>query len=603
MTDPAPDRTLLPTATARRTWSVLWAELRRLPGLTAGALALLVAASASGLVAPWVLGRMVDDVIAGAGLRQVVVSALLIGGAALLAGVFTALGAALIARLGETVLARLRERVLDRALHLPSATLEKAGTGDLVSRAGDDVPVVANAITTTGPELTGALLAVLLTVAGLFALDWRLGLAGLLAAPMYALALRWYLPRSAPFYAEERIATGERSQAMVGALRGSATVRAYLLEDEHVQRIADRSHRAMDLSLSVFGTFTRFASRMNRAEFVGLTAVLVVGFLLVRGDLATVGAVTAAALYFHRLFNPIGTLMLEADSALQAGAALARLVGVADLPPPPPATAPARPAGASVEIEVTSHRYDGGPPVLHDVTLTIGPGERVALVGASGAGKSTLAGIAAGVIEPSSGSVRLGGVPLAALGDEQVRRRICLVSQEVHVFAGPLADDVRLARPEAGDEQVAAALEQVGALGWAQALPDGLHTAVGEGAHQLTTAQAQHLALARLALADPAVAVLDEATAEAGSAGAQELDRAALAATAGRTTLIVAHRLTQALNADRVVVLDQGRIVEIGSHAELVAAGGRYSHLWHGWSGGQDWTATPGAPVAGGTRS
>ncbi|MGK5519303.1 ATP-binding cassette domain-containing protein [Micromonospora sp. URMC 107] len=222
--------------------------------------------------------------------------------------------------------------------------------------------------------------------------------------------------------------------------------------------------------------------------------------------------------------------------------------------------------------------------MLQDIALRLAPGERVALVGASGAGKSTLAGIAAGIIAPTRGAVRLRGVPLTELGEHRVRRDIALISQEVHVFAGTLGDDLRLANPDATDAELTAALDLVGVTAWLRALPDGLDTTVGEGGRHLTAAQAQQLALARLVLADPAVAVLDEATAEAGSAGARDLDRAAAAATEGRTTLIVAHRLSQAATADRIVVLEHGRVAEHGTHGQLLAAGGGYSRLWRSWS-------------------
>ncbi|WTD65337.1 ABC transporter ATP-binding protein/permease [Micromonospora sp. NBC_01638] len=176
------------------------------------------------------------------------------------------------------------------------------------------------------------------------------------------------------------------------------------------------------------------------------------------------------------------------------------------------------------------------------------------------------------------------GVPLAQLGKHRLRREIALISQEVHVFAGPFGDDLRLANPDATDAEITAALDLVGATAWFRTLPDGLASAVGEGGRRLTAAQAQQLTLARLALADPAVTVLDEATAEAGSAGARNLDRAAVAATEGRTALIVAHRLSQAATADRIIVLDHGRVAEHGTHAELLKAGGGYSQLWRSWS-------------------
>jgi len=225
--------------------------------------------------------------------------------------------------------------------------------------------------------------------------------------------------------------------------------------------------------------------------------------------------------------------------------------------------------------------------VLDDVSLHIAPGERVALVGASGAGKTTLASIVAGLLEPSGGpgAVRIGGVRFDELGETRWRRQVALISQDVHVFSVPLIDDVRLAAPDASLEQVRAALAKVGATGWVAALPDGLGTVVGEIAHPLMASQAQQIALARLILADPPIAILDEATAEAGSAGAHELEKAAAAAMAGRTSLVVAHRLTQAAAADRVIVMEHGRIVEDGPHDQLVHAGGRYATLWQAWQG------------------
>jgi ATP-binding cassette subfamily C protein len=206
-------------------------------------------------------------------------------------------------------------------------------------------------------------------------------------------------------------------------------------------------------------------------------------------------------------------------------------------------------------------------------------------VGTSGAGKSTLAKLVAGVHEPTGGAVELGVATDGPRASADGHRDVVLVTQEVHVFAGTVAEDLRLVRPDALDAELETALERVGALEWVRALPEGLETSVGQGAHDLTATQAQQLALARVLLIDPAVLILDEATAEAGSAGARELEVAAAAALEGRTGLVVAHRLTQAAAADRILVMEDGRVVESGTHDELVAAGGRYAALWAAWSG------------------
>ncbi|RBY82304.1 ABC transporter ATP-binding protein [Blastococcus sp. TF02A-26] len=577
-----PAEALLPTATGRRAAQVVGRYVRQRPGVAVVAGVVSVASAAAGLLAPAVLGRLVDAVADGGSIGGYLAALV---GAAVLAAVLVGLAALAISRLGESLLARLREDVVARVLHLHSATLDRVRRGDLLSRVGDDVARVSQSVTTGLPEVIGAGLAVLLTVLGLGVLDWRLALAGLLAVPGYVLALRWYLPRSGPVYARERVAVAERADALLGAVQGAETIRAYARSGPHTAEVARRSAVARDVGVGVFRLYTDLGWRMNAAEYAGLAAVLGVGFVLVRGEVASVGEVTTAALLFHRLFAPLGTLLFSFDEVQAAGAALVRLVGVVDLPDPE--VVPQRPPAGyrpAVELRGIGHRYGDGPAVLADVDLRIAPGERVALVGASGAGKTTLAAVLAGAVDPAVGEVLLDGVPAAALPGRGLRDLVALVSQEVHVFAGTLADDVRLARPGASDDEVRAALELVGAR-WVAALPEGIATQVGEGGTALTPARAQQLALARLVLADPPVAVLDEATAEAGSSGARDLEEAAFAATARRTTLVVAHRLTQAVRADRVVVLHEGRVVEEGTHTELVAAGGRYATLWAAWQG------------------
>lgn len=584
----APEQQLLPIASASDSWRWLRDALARRKALAALTLLAGLIAAGAAVVPVYVFGVLVDRVREGAPASTIVGVVAIITVAAVVAGALTGLGSYLIARLGEGALAGLREQVVGRALRLPIPTIERVGKGDLLSRVGDDVAVIGKAVADVVPSLVSSLLLVALSMATMVGIDWRLGLAGMVALPMYVLALRWYLPRSGPLYAQERVAMGRRSQALVSSMQGVRTVRAYGLEERHLADIDRASGDARDLSVGVFGLFTRFAGRGNRAEFVGLAVILAVGFALVKQDVVTVGQTTAAALLFHRLFNPIGALLYTFDEVQSAGASLARLVGVLEIPESEDAGTGAEPADASLELADVRHSYDSGHEVLHGIDLRIAPGERVALVGSTGAGKSTLAVLAAGSLPPTSGTVRIGGVPLGELGAGSLRRHVAIVSQEVHVFAGPLVEDLRLARPDASDAEVTDALDTVGASSWVNALDDGLDTVVGEGGHTLTAAQAQQLALARLVLADPAVAILDEATAEAGSAGARELERAADAATRGRTTLVVAHRLTQAASADRVVVLEQGRIVEHGTPAELVSAGGRYAQLWAAWQGADE---------------
>jgi ATP-binding cassette subfamily C protein len=562
---------LLPIANGRRTLAHLrlLAQVHR--ARLAGALILLVAGTAAGLVTPPLLGHIVDLAANHGSASGIVLSGAGLAAGAIAEAALAGAGVALLAQIGESMLARLREGFVSSALRLPLEQVERAGAGDLTSRVTNDVTVVAEAARSALPSFTRALLTILLTLGGLAVLDWRFLLAALIAVPVQLYAVRWYARRAVPLYARQRIAVADQQQHLLATINGASTIRAFRIADDHRNRVAVQSQRAVDLLLRGIALQTRFYARLHVAEFAGLAAVLATGFFLVRADLVTIGTATAAALYFHGLFEPINIALALVDDAQAAASGLDRLVGVAELDPPARPTA-TREAGSAVVVRGLDYAYRAGRPVLHGIDLTIEPGERVAVVGSSGAGKTTLAKLIAGVHEPAAGTVT---VPAG---------EVALITQEVHVFAGPLADDLRLARPHPTAVEVRAALTAVDALAWAEALPDGLGTEVGAGGHTLTAAQAQQLAFARLILTDPPVAILDEATAEAGSAGARLLERAATAALTGRTALIVAHRLTQAVSADRVLVMADGRIVDAGTHAELVGRAGPYATLWQAWS-------------------
>lgn len=560
---------LLPIASPAFTRSAMRELVRPHRILAVAAFTVLLAATAVGLATAPLLGRIVDLVAEGHAAGAITLPVVLLGLAAVGQGALLGVGVGLVAQVGERMLARLRERFVDHALRLPLEQVERAGSGDLTSRVSDDVTVIAEAVRTALPALVRSVLTIALTLAGMAVLDWRFLVAALLAVPIQLHTVRWYARRAGPLYVRQRVAVGAQRHQLLDTIGGVATVRAFRLADVHIGRVRRVSKAAVDLALSAARLWTRFFGRLNLAEFVGLAAVLSTGFLLVRGGEVSLGTATAAALYFHGLFNPINLALALVDDAQAATASLGRLVGVPDTPPEPAHPLPNN--DSSVTATGIRHAYRAGQEVLRGVDLAIRPGERVALVGRSGAGKTTLAKLIAGIHAPTGGTITVGGA-------------VVLVTQEVRVFAGPLADDLRLARQDATDAELHVALDRVGALTWVRSLPEEMATVVGEGGHRLTAAQAQQLALARVLLADPPIVILDEATAEAGSAGARLLERATAAVLEGRSALIVAHRLTQAAGADRVVVLDAGRVVESGTHEELVAAGGHYAVLWEAWN-------------------
>ncbi|MFJ2717224.1 ABC transporter ATP-binding protein [Streptomyces sp. NPDC087437] len=551
----------------------------------AGVLALNAAAAAAGLAGPWLLGRIVDAVRAGGGVGAVDRMALGILLCSLAQLLLVRWARYVGHRFGERTLARVREEFVDRALALPASVVERAGTGDLTARGTADVATAGTTLRDAGPELLISTVQALFVLGAVFVLDPLLGAVGIVGLVPIWFALRWYLRRARAGYLAEGAATSEVAEILAATAAGSRTVEAFRLAG--VRTAASRD--ALETSRR-----TRFYTLYLRTVFFPVVEVFyvlpVAGVLLVGGVLhahgtVSLGAVVAAALYLRQFSQPLDEILMRVEQLQNSGASFARVEGLARaLGSVPKGDGPA-PAGDRIDVTGARYAYERGGEVLRGVDLAVRPGERLAVVGPSGAGKTTLSRLLAGVDAPTAGSVTVGGVPVAGLEPERLRRQVVLVTQEHHVFLGTVRDNLRIAEPAAGDEQLWSALAAVGADTWVRELPEGLDTELGTGTHRTDGSQAQQLALARVVLADPHTLILDEATALLDPATARHTERALAAVLRGRTVIAIAHRLHTAHDADRVAVMEDGRLTELGTHDALVASGGAYAALWHTWHG------------------
>jgi ABC-type multidrug transport system fused ATPase/permease subunit len=558
---------------------------RRHPRLLWGALLLHVCAALAALAAPRLLGGLVQAVDEGTTVGHVdrVVAAL---AAFLVAQTVLTRYARLTSQvLGEQVLAELREDFVENTLALPVGVVESAGSGDLLTRTSRDVDQLSWSVRWALPEWTIAVLTALVTFVAAVTVGWWVLLPVLLGLPPLVIGLRWYLARAKDGYLRESASYSEINATLTETVEGARTVEALGLGPERIRAIdADvaESYAAERYTLYLR---TVFFPSMELSYVIPTVATLLLGgWLYTRGDVG-LGEVTAATLYVQMLIDPVDRIVSILDELQLGAASLARLLGVAQVPDDREVSG-AQPAGEELDARDVRFSYVEGRDVLHGVDLGVGVGERIAMVGPSGAGKSTLGRLLAGIHPPRTGEVTVGGVGLVELPLGDLRGHVALVTQEHHVFVGTLRDNLALAAPPgADDEDFRSALAAVDALEWVEALPDGLDTVVGSGGRALTDPQAQQLALARLVLADPHTLVLDEATSLIDPRAARHLERSLAAVLHGRTVIAIAHRLFSAHDADRVAVVEDGVISELGSHDELVAAGGSYAALWDSWNG------------------
>lgn len=546
-------------------------------------------AAAAGLAGPWLLGRMIDAIenrSGGGAIDRLAAAALGIAVAVIL---LRRLGAYLGSRFGERVQARLREQFADWVLALPPAVVERTDTGDLAARGTGDITVIGGTLRDVAPTMLISALQAVFIVAAAIAVSPPLGICGLIGLAGIRIALRWYLRRARTAYLAAGSATSVLAGQLVASAAGARTIEALGLQERRRGVCAEAIADARRTQSRTLFLRTVFFPSIDISCVIPAVLVLIVGMVLVQHGVASLGSVVTAALYMQQLAQPIGSALEWIDQAQSSGASFARVEGVGlALPDRPASTSTRIPAGDRIEADAVCYAYDPDDgDVLSDVTLTIQPGERLALVGPSGAGKTTLARLLTGSDWPRTGTITVGGVPIAELAPEQLREQIQFVTQDQHLFRGTIRDNLRLGSPAASDADLYRALETVQA-DWARGLPDGLDTEIGAGRLRVSEAQLQQLALARVILADPHTLVLDEATAQLDPRSARRVEQSLAALLTGRTIIAVAHRLQTARDADRVAVMSDGRIIEIGSHEELLQHDGPYAALWQSWQGGPD---------------
>ncbi|MFE7765541.1 ABC transporter ATP-binding protein [Streptomyces sp. NPDC057438] len=536
------------------------------------------------MAGPYLLGALVERVSDGARELHLELTATIFVVALLVQAAFVREVRLRGAMLGERMLADLREDFLVRSVGLPPGVLERAGTGDLLSRITTDIDRLANAMREAVPQLAIGVVWVALLLGGLAVTAPPLALTVLLALPLLVLGCRWYFKRAPSAYRSESAGYAAVAAVLAETVDAGRTVEAHRLGTRRIELSNQRIREWTAWERYTLWLRSVLFPVINLTHTTVLGSVLIVGGVFVLQGWIGLGQLTTGALIAQMLVDPLNLILRWYDELQVAEVSLARLVGVRDIEPD--AGDPAvTPDGRHVHADQVRFGYREGVDVLRKVSLEVAPGTRLALVGPSGAGKSTLGRLLAGIYAPRDGRVTLGGAELSRMPAEDVRSHVALVNQEHHVFVGSLRDNLLLARTGAQDAELWAALGAVDADTWARALEEGLDTEVGSGGFALTPAQAQQIALARLVLADPHTLVLDEATSLLDPRAARHLERSLARVLDGRTVVAIAHRLHTAHDADVIAVVENGRVSELGSHDQLVAADGAYAALWRSWHG------------------
>ncbi len=565
-----------------------------------GSLLLLVVAilaySFSQGAAPTLIGRAVDQALLPkdpVALRRFVLLLL-----AVYALGFVAQSAQmhLVATLGYRILATMRQQLLDQIHRLSLRYLEREEAGDLMSRLVNDLDIVQTFFSQTLRQVLGSLFALVGIIAAMFWLDWRLALVALSVIPLMWLATQWVASLARRAFRRARETIGDVSADLQEELEGIRVAQAFSRTQENIRRFVDRNRRNMEANITAGAITSAFGPAVDVLSTLGLALVAGVGGYMALVGMATVGVVVAFVQYVQAFFRPVRMLAAQWTMAQSALAASERLFEILDLPPDitsPPNAIRLTNLRGEVVFEDVWFAYEDERWVLEDIHLRAEPGQTVAIVGPTGAGKSTLVSLIPRFYDPQRGRVLIDGHDLRTVDLHTLRRQIAMVLQEPFLFNTTVLENIRYGRPEATREEVEAAARAAQAHDFIMRLPEGYDTVVGERGKLLSVGQRQLIAIARALLARPRIIILDEATASVDTRTEVHIQAALRELLRGRTAFVIAHRLSTVREADLIVVLGRGRIVERGTHEELLAAGGLYADLYHrqfaameGWTAG-----------------
>jgi len=579
---------VLERASARDVWRVASELARPVRGRYLGAGAAVIVSTLITLAGPALVRYAVDAGISKHDYRPLDVAAIIFIGLAVVKPVVVRAQILLAATAGERFLGALRTAAFDKLQALPLGFFERERAGVLVSRLTSDVQSLTEFVRDALIEVAGSALQIVLTVVALLILSPTLAGVSLIALPILV-ASSWSFHHSAGrAYHAIRDRVAETLTALQEGLAGVRVVQAFRREGRTLDRYKPRSEAQISAWRRASYVNIRLFALIPLAQTTALIAVLLVAASMYRNGSISQGTIAAFVLYLIQLFDPVARFSEWLGEFRQGLAALGKIVGLLQAPNAivERPRAVELPAEGTLALRDVTFGYDPSRPVVRGVTFTIEPGEHVALVGATGAGKSTLAKLLTRQYDPQEGSIALGGVDVRDAQLDSLHRRIVMLPQEGHLFSGTIAANVRLAHPDAPDEDVRRALRQIGALDRFESLPNGLDTDVQTRGLRLSAGERQLVGIARVALAEPAVIVLDEATSSLDPATEAAVEGALAAVAEGRTVVTIAHRLSTAERADRVVVMEHGRVVEVASHNELVQQGDRYARLWASWQAG-----------------